>query len=46
MRRLFLINMFNNLYVIVVTHLQEYTFDFRSVFSILAVFFSILVYYN
>jgi NADH-ubiquinone oxidoreductase chain 6 len=38
--------MFNNLYVIVVTHLQEYTFDFLSVFSILAVFFSILVIIN
>lgn len=38
--------MFNNLYILVVTHLQEYTFDFLSLFSVLAVFFSILVIIN
>lgn len=38
--------MFNNLYVLVVAHLQEYTFDFLSIFSVLAVFFSILVIIN
>lgn len=36
----------NNLYILIVSHLQEYTVDFLSLFSILAVFCAILVIVN
>ena len=36
----------NNLYVILVTHLQEYNINFLSLFSILSIFCAILVIIN
>ncbi|MBS42365.1 MAG: hypothetical protein CMH83_04175 [Nocardioides sp.] len=39
-------NTLNNLYVILVTHLQEYNINFLSLFSILSIFCAILVIIN
>jgi NADH-ubiquinone oxidoreductase chain 6 len=40
------INILNSLYIIITTHLQEYTLNFLDLFSILSVFCAILVIIN
>jgi len=44
--RILTLNILNNLYILIVSHLQEYTVDFLALFSGLAVFCAILVIVN